>query len=128
MTGNSPQGSANVLIGRWRFVEMDLWEQDDVDLVSPAFIEFGEDHQGSLGFIAVEGGIDWREAPRDGQPGAEFTWEGFDEGDPVTGRGWTILEEGGSLRGRIYFHLGDDSGFRAERMETSRSRGRICGS
>jgi hypothetical protein len=122
MTGNSGQRTANVLTGRWRITEMDLWEQNDIDLVAPGFVEFGEDHRGSLGFIAVQGGIDWREAPL--QPGAEFTWEGFDEGDPVTGRGWTVVEEGRSLRGHIYFHLGDDSGFRAERMEASRSRGR----
>ncbi len=128
MAGNARQRLTNVLVGRWRIVEMDLRRQDDVDLVAPGFIEFGKDHQGSLGFIAVQGGIDWRDAPRDRCPGVEFTWEGFDVGDPVTGRGWAVVEEGGSLRGRIYFHLGDDSGFRAERMEVSRSRGRIRGS
>lgn len=128
MTDNSRQRTAKVLMGRWRITEMDLWEHDDVDLVAPGFVEFGEDHRGSLGFIAVQGGIDWREAPRDGLPGAEFTWEGFDEGDPVNGRGWAAVEEGGSLLGRIYLHLGDDSGFRAERMEPSRSRGRTRGS
>jgi hypothetical protein len=106
---------------------MDLWEQADIDLVAPGFIEFGENHQGSLGFIAVQGGIDWREAPRDGHAGVEFTWEGSDEGDPVTGRGWTVVDEGGSLRGHIYFHLGDDSGFRAVRMEASNSQGPTCG-
>jgi hypothetical protein len=128
MTGNSRQRTANVQMGRWRITEMDLWEQDDVDLVAPGFVEFGEDHRGSLGFIAVQGVIDWREAPRNGLPGAEFTWEGFDEGDPVNGCGWMVVEEGGSLFGRLYFHLGDDSGFRAERMEASRSRGRTYGS
>jgi hypothetical protein len=106
---------------------MDLWEQDDVDLVAPGFIEFGKDHEGSLGFIAVQGGIDWRDAPRDGRPGVEFTWEGFDEGDPVTGRGWVVMDEGGSLRGHLYFHLADDSGFRAERLEASRTRVRTYG-
>ena len=103
---------------------MDLWDQHEVDLVAPGFIEFGPDHQGRLGFIAVQGGIDWREAPCDGQPGAEFTWKSFDEGDPLTSRGRTVIEEGGSLRGHIYFHLGDDSGFRAERTEAWRARGR----
>lgn len=87
---------------------MDLWKQDDVDLVAPGFIEFGRDGSGSLGFIAVEGGIDWRDAPRQGCPGAEFSLEGFDEGDQVTGRGWAVVEEDGLLRGHIYFHLGDD--------------------
>jgi hypothetical protein len=61
--------------------------------------------------------MDWREASRDGGLGVEFSWEGFDEGDPVSGRGWAMLEPDGSLRGRFYFHLGDDSGFHAVRTE-----------
>jgi hypothetical protein len=92
MTGNSRQRTAKVLMGRSRITEMDLWEQDDIDLMAPGFVEFGEDRRGSLGFIAVQGGIDWRDAPSDGLPGAEFTWEGFDEGDPVNGRGWAAVE------------------------------------
>lgn len=103
---------------------MDLREQDDIDLVAPGFVEFGKDHRGSLGFIAVQRAIDWREASRDGKPGAEFTREGFDEGEPATDRGWTVVEGSRSLRGHIYFHLDDDSGFRAERMEAFGSRGR----
>lgn len=113
MPGKSQR--ATTLVGRWRIVEMDLWNQDDVDLVAPGFIEFQPGHMGSLGFIAVQGGVDWRDAPRDGRPGLEFSWEGFDEGDPATGRGWAVIEEDGSLRGHIFIHLGDDSGFRAER-------------
>ena len=35
MAGNSWQPSTNVLIGRWRTVGMDLWEQEDIDLVAP---------------------------------------------------------------------------------------------
>jgi hypothetical protein len=31
----------------------------------------------------------------------------------------TTLQDDGSLGGHIYFHLGDDSGFRAEREGTS---------
>ena len=37
--------------GWWRLVEMDLWDEEDVDLVAPGFIEFDPDHRGSLGFI-----------------------------------------------------------------------------
>jgi hypothetical protein len=35
MTGNSRKRSANVLVGRWRISEIDLWKQDDIDLVVP---------------------------------------------------------------------------------------------
>lgn len=94
---------------------MDLWAQEAVDLVAPGFIEFESNHMGRLGFIAVQGGVDWRDTPREGRPGVEFSWEGFDERDPASGRGWAVVDEDGSLRGHIFFHLGDDSGFRAER-------------
>jgi len=40
-----------------------------------------------------------------------------------SGRGWTVLEVDGSLRGRIYFHLGGDSGFTAVREGRSRPGG-----
>ena len=46
MTGNFRQPTANVLMGRWRIIEMDLWEQADIDLVAPGFVEFGKDHRG----------------------------------------------------------------------------------
>jgi hypothetical protein len=46
-----------------------------------------------------------------------FTWVGSDDGDPVGRRGWAVLDADGSLCGHIYFHLGDDSAFRAVRPE-----------
>jgi hypothetical protein len=104
------------LTGRWRIVDMDLWDQDAIDLVQPGFIKFGPDGLGELGFIAVQAQIDWRPGQRDGKPSAEFTWAGFDEGDEVSGRGWAMLAEDGSLRGHLFFHLGDDSGYHAEPM------------
>ena len=52
MMGNSRQRRTNALTGRWRITEMDLWEQDDIDLVAPGFVEFSEGHRGSLEFIA----------------------------------------------------------------------------
>lgn len=54
---------------------------------------------------------------RDGRPSAEFSWDGNNEGDRASGRGWAVLEPDGSLRGHIYFHLGDDAGFRAVRAD-----------
>ncbi len=70
---------------------------------------------GSFGFIAVQGQMDCREATRDGRPSMEFSWEGSDECDLANGRGWVVLEDDSSPRGRIFFHLGDDSGFTAVR-------------
>jgi hypothetical protein len=101
------------LTGRWRIVEMDMWDQDAIDLVRPGFIEFDEDGTGQFGFIAVRGWMDCRPTERDGQPCAEFSWEGEDEGDQVCGRGWVALTGDGALEGHLFIHMGDDSGFRA---------------
>lgn len=102
--------------GRWRIAAMDLWDQEDIDLVTPGFIEFGDDGTGEFGFIAVQGWMDCRPAERGGRDSVEFTWQGWDEGDEVSGRGWAALDDDGSLQGHLYFHLGDDSGFRAVRF------------
>ena len=107
------------LAGKWRIVEMDLWDRDAIDLLGPAFIEIAKDGHGSFRFIAVEGFIDARQVDRDSRPAVEFSWEGTDEGDQVSGRGWAILEPDGDLRGRLFFHLGEDSGFRAVRPTVS---------
>ena len=101
--------------GRWRIVEMELWDEDAIDLLGPAFIEITADGRGSFRFIAVEGWMDIRRVQRDGTPAIEFSWEGNDECDPVNGRGWATLQGDGSLSGRIYIHGGDDSAFRAVR-------------
>jgi hypothetical protein len=104
------------LNGRWRIMEMDLWDQEAIDLVAPGFIEFGDDGTGEFGFIAVRGWMDCRPGERGGRASVEFSWQGDDEGDEVSGRGWAVLADDGSLQGHLYFHLGDDSGFRAVRV------------
>ncbi len=101
----------------WRIVEMDLWDIDAIDLLGPAFIELRADRTGSFRFIAVQGWMDCQDGQRDGRRCVEFTWDGDDDGDRASGRGWAVPEQDGSLRGHIYFHLGDDSGFRAIRSE-----------
>jgi hypothetical protein len=42
--------------GRWQIVEMELWESDALNLVAPAFIEFGEDGVGQLRLYRRPGG------------------------------------------------------------------------
>jgi hypothetical protein len=81
--------------------------------VGPGFIEFDEDGTGEFGFIAVRGGLDCRWGERDVRAAAEFTWAGDDEGDDVSGRGWVVAVDGETIEGHLFFHLGDDSSFRA---------------
>ena len=102
------------LIGRWRIVEMDMWDRDAIDLVEPGFIEFAGDGTGQFGFIAVRGWMDCRSTERDGRPAVEFSWDGDDEGDQASGRGWAALVDDATLEGHLFINMGDDSGFRAE--------------
>ncbi|MGH3784345.1 MAG: hypothetical protein ACRDRO_27935 [Pseudonocardiaceae bacterium] len=102
------------LTGRWRIVEMDMWDRDAIDLVEPGFIEFAGDGTGQFGFIAVRGWMDCRTTERDGRTGVEFSWNGEDEGDQVSGRGWAAVVDDGTLKGHLFIHMGDNSGFRAE--------------
>ena len=99
------------LLGKWRIVEMELWDSDFLDLVEPAYITF--DQQGGGGFVfgAVQGSLHCRYGPG----GVRFTWEGSDEMDPVSGAGDAELDDNGLLTGEIRFHNGDDSTFKARR-------------
>lgn len=103
------------LDGRWRISKMALWTKAEMDSLGPAFIEFGKQGQGSFQFVAVRGALDCFYGERDGAPSVEFSWEGHDDGHPMNGRGWAILAPDGSLKGRFYFHRGDDSSFAAAR-------------
>jgi hypothetical protein len=100
------------ITGKWRIVEMEVWGREAVDLLGPASIEFDE-QQGRFAFIAVQAWLDCRHGERDGRPLVEFSWDGQDDGEPTSGRGWAAVEADGTLRGRVFFHMGDDSAFTA---------------
>ena len=104
---------ASAFAGRWRITEMDQW--DEIDLLGSAHIAFTGKHGGKLEFLAIEADLDVRYGSRDGAACAEFSWEGFDDGTPASGRGWVALGTAGRLVGHIFVHKGDDSGFVAER-------------
>ncbi|WP_245551186.1 hypothetical protein [Nocardia niigatensis] len=99
--------------GRWRIVEMENWERDAIELLGPGYIEFRADGTGEFAIIAVTGEMDCRPEQHDGGEGVGFSWEGNDECDPARGRGWAVVTGAGLLQGRLYFHFGDESGFRA---------------
>lgn len=106
------QTFARAFAGRWRFAEMDGWE--DLDLLEPAHITFVGKDGGELVSGAVEADLDVRYGARDGSACAEFSWEGSDDNSHASGRGWAALGTAGRLVGHIFIHKGDDSGFVAE--------------
>lgn len=103
---------ANPFRGRWRIMWMELWDQDFVDEEVEGYFEFGKGGLGEFQFGYVSGDIDYDLTDRGGTPAVEFSWEGRDETEPVSGRGWAVLDDDG-IRGKILFHRGDQCGFRA---------------
>jgi hypothetical protein len=99
--------------GSWRITEMELWDKDAIDLLEPAHIEFDADRSGKFVFIAVRGWMDCTFGEKEGQPLVEFSWQGSDEGDDASGRGWATIDRARRMTGRIFFHQGDNSAFTA---------------
>ena len=79
---------AKVFAGRWRIVEMDVWDNEFLDLVEEAHLTFKGAADGEIAFGALKGFLDVRYGAREGAAYAEFSWEGHDENDPACGRGW----------------------------------------
>ena len=101
--------------GVWRIEDMEVSGDDSLNLLGPANITFDDDGLGSFQFVAVVGFIDCRFSERDGKPLVEFSWQGRDDSDDASGRGWSMIEGNGELRGRIFIHCADDSAFTAKR-------------
>jgi hypothetical protein len=100
--------------GRWRIISMTDWDEDFMNAEVQAYIEFDAKGRGQFQFGYVRGDIGYEECQRDGKPAVEFTWDGTDELDPVSGRGWAV-PEGDNLNGVIAFDDEDESGFVAGR-------------
>lgn len=112
-------------VGEWRITATELWDLEDLDLVTQATLSFEGNGGGQFTLIAIEARLDYRVVTRDGRPGIEFSFHGFHEGDGVMGRGWAVLK-GDDLEGRLFFHQGDESSFLARRKPTkSPAAGRL---
>lgn len=105
----------NPYMGSWRIIEMEQWDQDFIDMVMPGYISFDDKDSGEFHFGAVHGFIDYRIEPYGESQRLEFSWEGEDEMDPASGRGWALIKDE-QLHGKLYFYDGDESGFVATRQ------------
>jgi len=99
-------------VGKWRIQEMDAWDKDFIDMIVPGHLIIEKDGTGFFQFGTVEGEIDCRIEKVYDKERIDFSWEGEEEGDSASGRGWASIE-GERMTGKIYFHLGDESGFKA---------------
>lgn len=103
-------------IGKWRIIHMDQWDQDFIDLMTEGHVTIRKDGTGEFHFGAVQGQMDCRIEDKDSRQLLAFSWDGSDEYDPASGRGW-IKVNGDQVEGHLFFHMGDDSAFKAIKSE-----------
>ena len=94
---------------------METWDQAAMNMEVPAFMEFMDDRRGRFQFCYVRGFTDCRFSSKDGRPSVDFSWDGFSENDPMSGRGWAELQDDGTMTGRIFIHNVDQSSFAASK-------------
>jgi hypothetical protein len=51
------------LLGKWRIVEMALWDSDFLDMLEPAYISFDAQGRGEFVFGTVQGSLHCRYGP-----------------------------------------------------------------
>jgi hypothetical protein len=102
-------------VGHWRIVSMENWDAEYVDMEVEAYLLVRGDLTGEFQFGLVQGHLAGRLSRSRGSPRLRFTWSGFDENDPVSGRGW-FAADGDTAAGRIEFDLGDASKFITRRQ------------
>jgi hypothetical protein len=111
-----PKISAKNFKGKWKITQMDSWD------VEPGwFIEFDGKGCGSFHFICVQAEIDYRINSDIKSKRTDFTFYGHDEGDEIFGRGWAEID-GTDLQGYLFFHQGDESGFKAKIMKSPKAK------
>jgi hypothetical protein len=98
------------LVGKWRVVETPEHDMAGAN----SYILFGEE-SGAFALDCLTGSI---HGPCEGDA-VEFTWEGNDEMEETSGRGWAELRQDGSLKGEICLKNGDEIPFVARRSATS---------
>ncbi len=85
--------SKNQLQGKWKIISMDQWDSDYINLVEPGYIEFNKNsNSGELHFGCIYADIFYviKNDTTD-EFSIEFTFQGDDEGDIVSGRGSATL-------------------------------------
>lgn len=97
----------------WHLTESEMWDSEALDLVGPAVLSIGSPQGDRLRMIAIEAEVRCTFS----RNAVSFTFEGYDEGDPISGKGRVKLRPDGRLSGQLQIHDGDESTFLAERTQ-----------
>ena len=107
--------------GTWHIEEMETWDEDYFNMEVQAYVKVNAEGSGDFQFGLVAGQIEG-EVVQDGKEEKfEFTWDGSDEMDPVSGSGWFKVKDRNTIEGRIKIHQGDSSWFLAKRAKRART-------
>jgi hypothetical protein len=94
---------------------MEVWEAAYVNLAGPGQFRINRDGSGFMQFGVVEAALDCRMEQIGPIERLEFTFQGVDEEEAISGRGWLTVS-GDAMTGRICFHRGENSRFTATRQ------------
>ena len=115
------KGIEPAFVGLWRIHWMKLWTAQALDMLGSATLRLGRGGRGEMGFVAVQAWLDC--APGVSPSVVDFSWEGTDDGTPVSGRGWVKLDSSAKhVDGHFFFHCGDSSPFKATRVPKAEKR------
>ncbi len=112
------KNSMEKFTGTWHIYEMETWDEDYFNMEVQAYIEIEKNGDGKFQFGLVSCQIGGEVEIIGSEERFEFTFEGRDEFDPVSGRGWLRLKDENSIEGKFRFHTGDGSMFLAKRAES----------
>lgn len=103
------------LVGRWRIVQSDLWEQSDLDLLGPARIAFDAKGHGEITVGALTAILRLEYA----RTTVFFCWHGSDDMTEVTGKGSAELLDDGTIEIDLGYDAGDAATLKAVREPPS---------
>ena len=101
--------------GAWLITEMEMWDAEYFNMEVQAYLRIGDNGIGSFQFGLVSAGLDGEVVKSGKLERFEFTWEGLDELEPISGSGWLKLSRPDQVKGKLKIHLGDSSTFSAVR-------------
>jgi hypothetical protein len=101
--------------GTWHIIEMETWDEDYFNEDVQAHITINKNNGGEFQFGYVTGAIDGEITKNASGEIFEFTWDGGDENDEVSGNGWLKFKDKNTLEGKIKIHHGDSSLLTAKR-------------
>ena len=104
-------------IGKWYITEMEMWDERAFNCYQQAYVTIKQNGMGEFAFCVVEAYMNGEIVNDGGEKRWKFTFEGNDEYDPVSGKGWIKLKNANTIKGKIKFHNGDSSKFWAERAK-----------